>query len=64
MERLFQDRGTLLRLATVTLKTLPRVEATALSGFGLLFGVSFRWGHDALLASVWVCGDCSLSTCT
>ena len=30
-----------LRLASITLKAFMRVQATALSGFGLLFGVSF-----------------------
>jgi hypothetical protein len=29
-----------------------RLQATALSGFGLLFGISFHGGHGALLLTV------------
>ena len=29
-----------------------RLQATALSGFGLLFGVSFAGGHSVLLQTV------------
>ena len=39
----------LLRLALITLKALLRVQAAALSGFGVLFGVSFDGGHRGLL---------------
>ncbi len=41
-----------LRLAPITLKTFMRLQATALSGFGLLFGVSFAGGHSVLLQIV------------
>ena len=55
--------GGVLRLAAVAREAFVRCAA-ALSGFDLFFGVSFRWGHDALLDAVWVCGGGSLSTCT
>jgi len=32
-----------LRLAPITLKTFMRLQATALSGFGLLFGAPFKF---------------------
>jgi hypothetical protein len=64
MESLLHDLGGVLCLAAITCEALLRVQATALSGFGLLFGVSFRWGHDGLLDAVWVCGGGSLSTGT
>jgi hypothetical protein len=32
-----------LRLAPVALKAFMSLQATALSGFGVLFGVSFVW---------------------
>ena len=41
-----------LRLAPVTLKAFMDLQATALSGFGLLFGVSFAGGHSVLLQTV------------
>ena len=41
MESLLEDLSSLLRLATVTLKTLPRVAAPALSSFGLAFLIGF-----------------------
>jgi hypothetical protein len=41
-----QGLGRLLPLATVTLEALLSVAAAALSGFGLFFDVSFRWGCD------------------
>jgi hypothetical protein len=63
MESLLQDLGGMLCLAVIMCEALLRVQATALSGFGLLFGVSCRWGHDALLDAVWVYGGGSLSTC-
>ena len=44
-----QGLSSLLRLATVALEALLSVEATALSGFSLFFGVSFGLGHDDLL---------------
>jgi hypothetical protein len=52
MEGLFQDCGDVLRLATITLKALPRLETAAHAGFGVLFGVSLTWGHSVLLCSV------------
>jgi hypothetical protein len=64
MERLFHDRGGVLRLAAIMSKALLCVQATALSGFDLFFGVSFRWGHDGLLEAVRVCGGGSRSACT
>jgi hypothetical protein len=64
MERLRQDLGGPLRLSAIALEAFSGSTTTALSGFGLLFGVSCRWGHDALLAAVWVCGGGHLSTCT
>ena len=42
----------LLRLALITLKALLRVQAAALSGFGVLFGVSFKGGPGVLLQTV------------
>jgi len=41
-----------LRLAPIALKAFMRVQATALSGFGLLFGVSFAGGQSVLLQTV------------
>ena len=61
MESLLQDLGGVLCLAAITCEALLRVQATALSGFGLFFGVSCRWGHDALLDAVWVYGGGRLS---
>jgi hypothetical protein len=51
----------LLRLATVTLKALPRVAAATLSGSRVFFDVSCGGRHGALLASVGVCGGNGLS---
>jgi hypothetical protein len=56
--------GGVLCLAAITCKALLRLWTTALSGFGLLFDVSFRWGHDALLDAVWVYDGGRLSACT
>ena len=64
LESLRQDRGGVLRLAAITCEALLRLQATVLSSVGLLFGVSCRWGHDALLDAMWVCGGDRLSTCT
>src|SRR5438874_10107577 len=47
-----QGLGGLLCLATVAIEALLSVTTTALSGFGLFFRVSFRWGHDDLLRIV------------
>src|SRR3989442_959282 len=41
-----------LRLAPVAVKAFMRVQATALSGFGLLLGVSCDGGHRRLLQTV------------
>jgi hypothetical protein len=41
-----QALGGLFGLAPVTLEALLSVVAAALSGFGLFFGVAFRWRHD------------------
>ena len=41
-----------LRLAPVTLKAFMRLEAPALSGCGLLFGLSFVGGHRGLRLTV------------
>jgi hypothetical protein len=41
-----------LRLAPVPLQALLSFEAATLSGFGVLFGVSFAWGHGVLRCSV------------
>jgi hypothetical protein len=57
IEGLLEGLGGVLRLATITFEALLSYEATALSGFGPLFGVSLREGHGALLRFVWVfCG--------
>src|SRR5438094_2168313 len=47
-----QGLGGLLCLATVAIEALLSVMAAGLSGFGLFFRVSFRWGHDHLLRIV------------
>jgi hypothetical protein len=47
-----QGLGGPLRLAPIALKTFMGLQATALSGFGLLFGVSFAGGHGVLLLTV------------
>ena len=41
-----------LRLAPITLQAFMRLKATALSGFGWLFGVSYAGGHSVLLQTV------------
>src|SRR5262245_12870507 len=52
MERLLQGLRGLLRLTAVTLQTLLRCAAATLSGFDVLCGVSFAWGHGALLGTI------------
>src|SRR5437667_10956659 len=47
-----QGLGGLLGLAPVAIEAFLSVMAAALSGFGLFFRVSFRWGHDDLLRIV------------
>jgi hypothetical protein len=39
-------------LSTVTFEALSGMKAPVLSGFGVFFRVSFRWGHGALLRTV------------
>jgi hypothetical protein len=57
IEGLLEGLSGVLRLAAITFEALLRFEAAALSGFGLLFGVSLRERHGALLRFVWVfCG--------
>jgi hypothetical protein len=46
---LLEGLGGVLRLAAVAREALLRGAIPALSRFGLFFGVSFRWGHAALL---------------
>lgn len=41
-----------LRLAPIPLKAFRSVQATTLSGFGLLFSVSLAGGHGTLLLTV------------
>ena len=60
MERLLQDRSSVLRLAAVTLKALLCCEAATLPGFREFFDRSSGGRHGALLTSVWLCGDGSL----
>jgi hypothetical protein len=45
MERLLHELGGVLRLTAITLQTLLRCAATALSGFGVFFCPSFGCGH-------------------
>jgi len=52
MEGLLQGLGGLLRLEAVTCEALLGFEGTPLSGFGVVFHVSLRWEHGALLDSV------------
>jgi hypothetical protein len=61
MERLFHDRGGVLRLAAVACEAFSSGAATALSGFRVLFDGSCGKGHGVLLSSVWLYGDGSLS---
>jgi hypothetical protein len=49
---LVQGLRRLLRLAPITLEAFMRLQATALSGCCLLFGVSFAGGHSVLLQTV------------
>jgi hypothetical protein len=45
VQGLFEGLNGTLRLAPITLQAFMRLEATALSGFGLLCGVSFAGGQ-------------------
>ena len=47
-----QKKCTELPLASVALKAFMSLEATALSGFGVLFGVSLHGRHSRLLQTV------------
>jgi len=49
MEGLLHGCGSVLRLATISCKALVRCAITASSGFGVVFGVAFVWGHGVLL---------------
>src|SRR5262245_35124222 len=49
MGSLLQDLGDVLCLAAVPCEALLRFEPAALSGFGLVFGVSCAWGHGVFL---------------
>jgi hypothetical protein len=42
----------LLRLAAVVREAFLRCAITASSGFGVVFRISFVWGHDVLLCFV------------
>jgi hypothetical protein len=46
---LLEGLGGVLRLTAVAREALVRCAITASSGFGVLFGVSFVWGHRVLL---------------
>ena len=59
IEGLLEGLSSLLCLAAITREALLRC-AVALSGFRVLFGVSWGGRRGALLDSVWVCGDCRL----
>jgi hypothetical protein len=52
MRMLVQGLRRPLRLAPIALKAFMSLKATALSGFGLLLGVSFDGGHRGLLQTV------------
>jgi hypothetical protein len=60
IEGLVKGLGGVLRLTAVSYETLLRFQATTLASFGELSGVSFPWGHEALLVSVGGFGHCSL----
>src|SRR5215471_1007748 len=45
---LLEGLGCVLCLATVARETLLRCAITTSSGFSVLFGISFMWGHDVL----------------
>jgi hypothetical protein len=52
LQGLVQGRRRLLRSAPITFQAFMRLQAPALSGFGVLFGVSFAGGHRLLLQTV------------
>ena len=47
-----QGRSRPRRLTPITLQAFMCLEAPALSGFGVLFGVSYAGGHSVLLQTV------------
>jgi hypothetical protein len=49
MKGLLQDLGGVLRLAAITCEALLRLQATALSGFGVAFLIGFGTSHGVLL---------------
>jgi hypothetical protein len=52
IEGLLKGFSGLLRLAAVVREAFLCGAITAASGFGMLFGGSFVWGHDVLLCFV------------
>jgi hypothetical protein len=60
VQGLFEGLDGTLRLGMVALEAFRSSAATALSGFGLFFGVSFASGHGALLGSGWFFSGCRL----
>jgi hypothetical protein len=52
LQGVVQGLGGPWRLASITLKTCMGLQATALSGFGWLCGVSFEGGHSMLPLTV------------
>jgi len=52
LQGLVQGLRSPLRLAPIAFETLVRLEATTVSGFGLLVGISFAGGQGALLQTV------------
>jgi hypothetical protein len=63
MERLFESLNGSLGLLLIMPQTLVRCGPTALSGFGLLFGVSCAGGHGALLRTVCLRGTVRRKLC-
>jgi len=49
IEGLLKGRSSVLCLAAVAREALLRCAITAAFGFGVVFGVSFMWGHGVLL---------------
>jgi hypothetical protein len=54
VEGLVEGRAGALRLGLVALEAFMGLVAATLAGFGVLFGVSLRWGHGALLRTVMI----------
>jgi hypothetical protein len=52
IEGLLEGRCGVLGLAAVVREAFLRCAITASSGFGVVFGISFVWGHDVLLCFV------------